>query len=63
VGGYVAHSGALLVCLGTVRPFIYAGGTSVPWHHLAAHGLSDHAPDTGDVVAFCGLGRASVRLR
>jgi hypothetical protein len=32
-----------LVCLGTVRPFFYAGGTPVPWHRLAT---------------FCGLGYA-----
>jgi hypothetical protein len=52
-----------LVCLGTVRPFVYADGTSVPSRRFAAHGLFDHALDTGGVMALCGLGCVSVRLR
>jgi hypothetical protein len=40
-----------------------AGGTSVSWRRLDVHGLFDHAHDTGGVMALCGLGCASVRLR
>jgi hypothetical protein len=47
-----------LVCLGTVKPFVYAGGTPVPWRRLAVRGLFDHTPDAGGVVALCGLGCA-----
>jgi hypothetical protein len=45
-----------LVCLGTVKPFVYAGGTPMPWRRLAVRGLFDHTPDAGGVVALCGLG-------
>jgi hypothetical protein len=47
-----------LVCLGTVRSFVYTGGMRVPWRRLVARGLLDHTPDAGGVVALCGLGRA-----
>jgi hypothetical protein len=45
-----------LVCLNTVKPFVYTGGTPVSWRHLAARGLFDHTPDAGGVVALCSLG-------
>jgi hypothetical protein len=45
-----------LVCLGTVRPFVYAGGTRVSWRRFAARGLFNHAPNAGGVVVLCGLG-------
>jgi hypothetical protein len=51
-----------LVCLCTVRPFIYTSGMRVPWRHLAMHNLLDHAPDAVGVVDLCGLDCASVRL-
>jgi hypothetical protein len=61
IGGHGWLCGARrrsLVCLDTVRSFIYTGGMWVPWRRLAARGLLDHTPDAGGVVALSGLGRA-----
>jgi hypothetical protein len=34
----------VLVCLGAVKPPVYAGGTRVPWHRLAARSLRPPPP-------------------
>jgi hypothetical protein len=47
----------VLVCLGAVKPFVYAGGTRVPWHRLAARSLRP-PPDADGVTALGGLGCA-----
>jgi hypothetical protein len=47
-----------LVCLGAVKPFVYVGGTRVPWRRLAARSLRPPPPDADGVVALGGLGCA-----
>jgi hypothetical protein len=47
----------VLVCLGAVKPFLYAGGTRVSWHHLAACCLRP-PPDSDGVAELGGLGCA-----
>jgi hypothetical protein len=46
-----------LVCLGAVKPFVYAGGIRVSWRRLAARSLRP-SPDADGVVALGGLGCA-----
>jgi hypothetical protein len=49
------------VCLGAVKPFVYAGGTQVSWRRLAACCLrppSPPPPDADGVTALGGLGCA-----
>jgi hypothetical protein len=52
-----------LVCLGAVKPFVYVGGTRVPWRRLAAHSL--RPPPRCRWCRGVGWSRlcASVRLR
>jgi hypothetical protein len=47
----------VLVCLGAVKPLVYAGGTQVPWRRLTARSLRP-PPDADGVVALGGLGCA-----
>jgi hypothetical protein len=41
----------VLVCLGVVKPFVYAGGTRVPWRHLAARCLQPPPPPPMQMVS------------
>jgi hypothetical protein len=52
----------VLVCLGAVKPFVYAGGTRVPWRRLAVRSLRP-PPDADGVAVLGGLDYALLLCR